>query len=60
MGFVLNVDGGRMQDLDYIRVRITEQRDNSRLRHTRWMNALSKRRGWYCDVGTSQVVQSNE
>jgi hypothetical protein len=24
------------------------------------MNALSKRRGWYCSVGTRQVVQSNE
>jgi hypothetical protein len=26
-GFALNVDGGNVQDLDYIKVHITEQRD---------------------------------
>jgi hypothetical protein len=27
VGFALNVDGGDVQDLDYIEVRTTEQRD---------------------------------
>jgi hypothetical protein len=38
-GFVLNVDGGRMQELDYIEVCTTEQRD----KHARGCQLSTKR-----------------
>jgi hypothetical protein len=46
-GFVLNVDGGSRQDLDYIEVRTTEQRD----KHTRGDDAVT---------GTLQSMPTSE
>jgi hypothetical protein len=48
-GVALNVDGGRMQELDYIEVHTTEPRDE----HTRGGCELSTKRG---KAGTLQSM----
>jgi hypothetical protein len=53
MGFVLNVDGRRMQELDYVEVRTTEPRD----KHTRGERKLSTKRG---KAGTLQSMPTYE
>jgi hypothetical protein len=53
MGFVLNVDGGRMQELDYVEVCTMEPRD----KHTRGECKLSTKRG---KAGTLQSMPTYE
>jgi hypothetical protein len=52
-GFVLNVDGRRMQELDYVEVRTTEQRDE----HTRGERKLSARGCMRCRDSTKYAQE---
>jgi hypothetical protein len=52
-GVVLNVDGGSVQELDYVEVRTTEQRD----KHTRVERRLSARGCMRCRDSTKYAQE---